>query len=276
MNILRTSGAALVACVAIAACAPAGTEQTSDTSALEARLTELEIKLQRQEDIEAIRRLQYAYNYYNTSRMAKQVLDLVSENAVSIEIGGRGVYYGKEGFVRAFGGYDENEVRDRAFPFGFSLFQLASMDVITLSEDGVSAKARVAVLTPILNGFPEKVTPRMNGGIYEMEYVKEEDQWLISKFKYVHSFNAMVNDKGEIYPGYSTAPNGREDAPTTWYHPWPETGILPFHFPNPVTGEFPPEITGDTKYWIGNWPDEFGTVGVEAEYADAPGPTPSE
>ena len=60
--------------------------------AIEARLKELEHELGIQKDIEEIRRLHYIYMYYNSNRMAKQLLDLVSENAESIEIAGRGVY----------------------------------------------------------------------------------------------------------------------------------------------------------------------------------------
>ena len=46
--------------------------------AIEARLKELEHELGIQKDIEEIRRLHYIYMYYNSNRMAKQLLDLVS------------------------------------------------------------------------------------------------------------------------------------------------------------------------------------------------------
>lgn len=251
------------ACMAGLAMSPANAQSVKPTS-VEARLADLERRVLAQEDLEAIRRLQYAYNYYNTSGLHKQAMDLISENAESIEIGGRGVYLGKKGFVRAFGAYaDGSQVRDRTIQFGRLLFQLASMDVITIAPDGKSAKARVAVLTPIFQGFPGKVRPRLNGGVYEMAYVKEGEKWLISKFKYVHIFNAVTDAAGNIVPDYSTAPDGTADKPTTWYHPWPETGVLPFSFPNPVTGEYPEDHVGQTQYWIGNWPGEFGKTGTK-------------
>jgi len=76
--------------------------EASRIDALEAKLEKLEHELGIQKDIEKIRRLHYIYMHYNTNRMAKQLIDLVAENAESIEIAGRGVYYGKEGFRKNF------------------------------------------------------------------------------------------------------------------------------------------------------------------------------
>jgi len=226
------------------------------------RLQQLETKVTLQQDIEDIRRLQYAYNYYNSTGMHKQAMAVISDNAESLEIGGRGVYLGKKGFIKGFGAYagESGVPADRVQAFGNALFQVAAMDVITVSPDRKTAQARVRVLTPILRGFPE-TRQMLNAGEYEMGYVRENDVWKISRFKYVHVFSIVYGKDGSITPGYSTAPDGTADASTTWYHPWPETGTLPMHFPNPVTGEKSPELTGTTKYWIGNWPGEFGKTG---------------
>lgn len=227
---------------------------------VQARFAQLEQNLGVQQDMQAIRRLQYTYNYYNSSRMYSQLLSLVSENAEFIEIGGRGVYYGKEGFAENFHPDEEGVVHDSGMEFGNVLFQLAGQDVITVAPDRQTAKARVRVLTSVYLDFPDTV-PRFNGGDYEMGYVNENGQWLISSLKYVHVFSVTFNKEGGVDPRYSTAPDGSADAPTTWYHPWPETGTLPFHFPNPTTGEPSPDVTGETRYWIGNWPGEFGKTG---------------
>ncbi len=64
------------------------------------RIAALEERLAAQEDIEQIRTLQFAYNYYNSGRLYKQLLDLVSEQAGTIEIAGRGVFKGKAGFAK--------------------------------------------------------------------------------------------------------------------------------------------------------------------------------
>jgi hypothetical protein len=231
-----------------------------DVSALAARLAAVEDQLRELRDIEEIRRLQYIYNYYNSGGMSRQLLDLVSPDAVSLEIGGQGVYRGKAGFERLFGQYHAGKAEDHPTQFGRIVFQIVSQGVITVDKDGARAKGRFRVLTPVFVGFPQ-ATPRFNGGDYEMEFVKEDGKWMISKFKYVHVFCVTFEADGSVTPGYSTAPSGREDGPTTWYHPWPETGVLPFHYPNPITGDFPPDTTGDQHYWVGNWPGEFGQTG---------------
>ena len=226
------------------------------------RIEKLEYELGVQQDTEAVRRLQHTYNYYNTGGLHKQAMALISDKADSIEIGGRGVYKGKAGFLRAFTTYDSTargEIGDFGYKFGDVLFQLAGQDVITVSPDRQTAKARFEVLTPAIRGFPNSQM-RMNAGNYEMEYAKENGKWMITKFKYVHVFSIAFKDL-TVVAGYSTLPDGRADAPTTWYHPYPETGTLPFHFPNPITGEFPPDAVGPTHYWIGNWPGEFGKTG---------------
>ena len=246
---------------ATAAACLLGSPALADEASLQKQIDELKGQVELQKDIEEIRRLQFAYNYYNSSGMAKQVVGLVSPNAESLEIGGRGVYKGKAGFLRLFGGRNNGVPQDRTGDnFGNVLFQLAGMDVITVSPDRTRAWGRVRVLTPIFRGWP-KAKPRFNGGDYEMEYVKENGRWMIYKFKYIHAFSVTFEPDGTVSAGYSTAPKGDADAPTTWYHPWPESGVLPFHFTNPITGEKAPEVTGTTKYWIGNWPGEYGKMG---------------
>jgi len=225
------------------------------------RIERLENEVGVQRDIEEVRRLQYAYNYYNSSGLTVQLLDLVSPNAEAIEIGGQGVFKGKAGFARLFSQYNNGKVEDRTGAFGGVLFQVAGQDAITISPDRKKAYARVRVLTPVFRGWP-KAKPRFNGGDYEMEYTKENGKWMIHKFKYVHAFVATFEPDGTVSAGYSTGPSKTADAPTTWYHPWPETGVLAFHYPNPVTGKFSPDTTGKTQYWTGNWPGEFGKTGL--------------
>jgi hypothetical protein len=240
-------------------------EETSRIESLEARMRILEHELGIQKDIEEVRRLHYIYMYYNTNRMAKQLLDLVSENAESIEIGGRGVYYGKEGFRKNFinpGEPVDAAVKDVGWSFGNCLFQLGGMDVITVADDRQTAKGRFAVLTPVITGYPKNQNVSLNAGVYEQEFVKDDGVWKIKKFKYVHYFMVRLEDL-KVKPNYSRWPDAENpaDAPTTWYHPFPEAGVMPFHFANPVTGAKAPEIVDPNHYWIGNWPGEFGRKG---------------
>jgi hypothetical protein len=239
--------------------------EASRIEALEARMKTFEHELGIQKDIEEVRRLHWIYMYYNSNRMAKQLIDLVAEKAESIEIGGRGVYYGKEGFRKNFidtASGHASTVKDIGWSFGNCLFQLGAMDVITVADDRQTAKGRFAVLTPTIMGYPDNQRVSMNAGVYEQEFMKEDGIWKIKKFKYVHYF--MVQLEGvRVKPGYSRWPDEKNppDAPTTWYHPFPEAGVFPFHFANPVTGEPAPELVDPTHYWKGNWPGEFGQSG---------------
>lgn len=240
---------------------PAQAQQTVTVPAdFVQRFEAMEKRVQRMEDVEAIRRLQYTYNYYNSSRLYAQVLDLISPNAETIEIAGRGVFNGKAGFAKNFHPDPDGVVRDKGVEFGFVLFQLAGQDIITVADDGKSALGRVRVFTSIYDKFPDAL-PRFNGGDYEMKFVKENGKWLISRMKYVHNFSVTHEKDGSVRPGYSTAADPKADGPTTWYHPWPETGVLPFHFPNPISGKTPPDVAGKQQYWIGNWPGEFPKSG---------------
>jgi hypothetical protein len=255
---LKSTCVGLGIALSVSACGP----RERDNSELIMRIAALEQRLAIQEDIEQIRTLQFAYNYYNSGRLYRQVLDLISEHADTIEIAGRGVFRGKAGFAKNFNPDPDGTVRDRGVAFGFVLHQLAGMEVITVAHDRQSAKARVRVLTTVYDGFPD-TKPGVNGGDYEMQFVREQDTWLISGLKYVHNFTVDRQADGRITPGYSRGGDKNADEPTTWYHPWPETGVLAFHFPNPVSGKFPPEITGATRYWKGNWSrEEFGQTGV--------------
>ena len=241
----------------------------SRLEAIEAKLKEMEHELGIQKDIEEIRRLHWIYMYYNYNRMAKQIMGLVSENAESIEIGGRGVYKGKEGFRKNFlspGAPLDAEAKDVGWNFGNTLFQMGGMDVITVADDRQTAKGRFNVLTPVLMGFPDNQRILLNAGQYEQKFVKEDGLWKISKFKYVHTFMVHFQDL-KVNPQYSRWPDkdNPADEPTTWYHPFPEAGTLPFHFKHPVTGETAPEHVDPTQYWVGNWPGEFGQKGIKKE-----------
>jgi hypothetical protein len=237
----------------------------SRLAAVEAELASLRNELGIQQDIEAIRRLHYSYMHYTTSRMTGEVIDLVAEGAESIEIAGRGVYYGKRGFITNLAPDAGSGQRARGqYPHGFGnlLFQVGGMGVISVAPDRQTAKARFTTLTPSVRGLEESQVVNLNMGVYENGYVREDGTWKISKLKYVHYACLTLRDL-KVDASYSQWPDAANppDAPTTWYHPYPEAGALPFHYANPVTGEMPPEALDPTHYWRGNWPGEEGQTG---------------
>jgi len=76
---------------------------TDDVGALEARIAELEQRIARAEDIEAIRRLQYQYGYYLDKTYYEEVVELFADDGARVHFL-HGVFHGKEGVKRLYTG----------------------------------------------------------------------------------------------------------------------------------------------------------------------------
>lgn len=236
---------------------------------LEEKVASLEHKLGLLEDKEAIRTLMYTYTYYMDRALYDQALDLFSDNVESCEVGGRGVYLGKEGcrtlwkdvFGPAYGG-SENQLK-----FGWMVDHHVTKLVITVDPDGRKAQSRGHYFS--MGGiFNHPEYTGMQSGIYQLEYVKEDGAWKISKFWLPLSTTGYNFTTWAETPSYSGCPSAEypPDRPSTYYHPFPEVYVVPFHYPNPVTGEEVPQngYLDPTRYWQGNWPSEWGRCGRQA------------
>ena len=102
----------------------------------------------------------------------------------------------------------------------------------------------------------------MQSGTYVIDYAKEDGVWKISKFYLPFNTTGYNFTNWATEPGFSGLPSTEfpPDEPTTNYHPFPEVYVVPFHYPNPVTGNEVPQngYTDPTRYWIGNWGDDWG------------------
>lgn len=131
-------------------------------------------------------------------------------------------------------------------------------DVITVAPDGMSAKGRFDYLS-MGGAFDDDERTGNQIGIYNLSFLKEDGVWKLSKFWVAfdtinYNHRDWATNPAMCCPNPSVPP----DAPGTVYHPFPETGVIPFHYPNPVTGQPIQQPVTDTRYWIGNWPGEFG------------------
>lgn len=205
-------------------------------AALEQQVATLEQRKARLEDASAIKRLQRAYGYYIDHALWDDAADLFAENG-SIEIGLDGVYAGK------------SRVREYLYALGNGHSGLAEgqlnehmqlMPVVTVAEDGSTAKARWRAL--IMSG-------RLGGeaywgeGPYENEYIKEDGVWKIAKLHWFQSFvvpydGGWARNEDANGAKYVSSELPPDAPPTVEYDPWPATYLPPFHFPNPVTGEW--------------------------------------
>lgn len=239
--------------------------------ALENRINNLERRITLQEGIQQVRRIAFSYAYYMDNVLYDQVIDMFSKDIESCEISGYGVYKGYEGCVKMWKeligkplGADDGQLA-----FGRIAKHFMLKDVITISPDGKTAQGRFDYLSA--GGAFER--PERTGsqiGIYTFNFVNEDGVWRISKFWLVfdtinYNHRDWANNPGIRCPSERVPPDG----PTTFYHPFPETGVVPFHYPNPVTGEAVPSPVTETRYWIGNWPGEFGgPCGKREDYLD--------
>ena len=237
-----TAAVAVAGAFAVEA-APQGAKQSGS---LEARLSALENRLQRVEDIQSINRLQYAYNYYVEHMMKQEVIDCFADSPDVLLDWLEGKWKGKAG-VRKY--FDVNQVP----PVGFRHQLIPSAGLITLAPDGKKANGRWYAFGGIMTPIPSKdgkqtFSRRFIDGIYEMGYIKEDGIWKILSIKWIIPYGVKIDEgwimpediagpmlKGQSAPG---GPRFVPDVPMDKNDLRYVTGyIFPFHYIHPVTGK---------------------------------------
>jgi hypothetical protein len=211
----------LLAALLVATSAPA-LGQTVDQ-----KLDQLDARITRLEDLDQIERVQRTYGYFVDKGQWTQLSELFADDA-TLEIGGKGLFLGKARVL---------EYMQTAFgPDGAKANVLANhMQFQTLPDVSPDGK------TGWLRG---RAFVMSNGGwglpLYEDEFVKEDGVW---KFKRLTGPFTMYTS----WEGWgknalnNTWPDKFEPAPdlppSNIYLTYPAYFIIPFHFPNPVTGK---------------------------------------
>ncbi|GAA5236187.1 nuclear transport factor 2 family protein [Verticiella sediminum] len=212
---------------------------TARIARLQARIAELERRVQTTEDTEAIKRLTRIYGYYLDKALWSEVLPLFTDDC-SIEISMLGVYLGKrqaETLFRDVLGKGPAKSDERGLLWGQLYNHMLLQGVVHVAPDGRHARGRWRCFMQIAT-FGEKAL--WGEGPYEIEYRKEEDGlWRIRKLHFYRTFHTPFDE------GWKTArsPVGGVRAdfppdlpPTEQYEPYPAAYIPPFHYRNPVTG----------------------------------------
>jgi hypothetical protein len=217
--------AAFLAC---ALTAPAQAQEPRGARALRAELAALDARVERLEDAAAVERLQKSYGYYVDFSQFYDVVDLFAEDAV-LEIGGRGVFLGTARifeYMRELGP-TMGPVRDGMY------FHQQFQPVVTLSEDGETAAARLAAFVMAGSVWGD-VT-------YENRYAKGEDGlWRIASLRAPFNMYAEYADGWAVNPSPNTRPESwappPDRPPSVVTLMFPNFYVVPFHYENPVTG----------------------------------------
>jgi hypothetical protein len=196
------------------------------------KLDALDKRITRLEDLNQIERLQRTYGYFVDKGQWTQLSELFTDDA-TLEIGGKGLFLGKKRVLEymqtAFG-------PDGAKP-GVLANHMQFQPIPDVSPDGAHGwiRSRAYVMSNAGWGLP----------LYENEYRKEAGIWKISRlsgpFTMYSSWEGWgKNALNNTWPDkFNPAP---DLPPSTVYLTYPAYYIVPFHYPNPVTGKpFVPE-----------------------------------
>lgn len=198
---------------------------------LHADLDRIGTQLDRLQDEREIKNLQRSYGYYVDKGLWDGVADLFAEEDGTLEIGGRGVFVGRERIAEYMHwltpeGPQEGQV------FNHTQFQ----PVLTVNEEGDHAQGRWRALviggTTTGLGLWGEVT-------YENSYVKRDGRWQFESLLAFFNFYSVYAEGWQ----HSRWPNTRPeedlppDRPPTYdYDMYPEIHMVPYHYPNPVSG----------------------------------------
>jgi len=207
--------------------------QSQDAASFEAlmrRAATLEGDIARLEDEKAIEKLQRIYGFYTDKQLWSQAAELFASNG-TIEVGGRGVYVGKE-HVLAF-----LKLNGPEFPQSGRLFdQMQLQPIVDVAADGLSAKGRWHM-------FAQEAVhdeyARWGLGVSENEYVKEGGVW---KIRSLHLYTTMYTPYEDGWAKTALPNEGPSSqmppdrSPSVDYKAFPAAYVVPFHYENPGVG----------------------------------------
>ncbi|MFC1942700.1 nuclear transport factor 2 family protein [Chloroflexota bacterium] len=204
--------------------------------ALEAKVKDLEKKLQIYEDIEQIKKVQQAYGYYLDNGMWNEMVDLFAEETESLEISDSGVYLGKAGAERFFK-TKLAKATGNELPEGNINIHMQLQGYIDIDPSGKTAKGRWHCLMLKAKPLDVEIKPIIGHGYYENEYIKENGIWKFKKFHFYLRFDSSFEEGWVKSPVVRFVSGGSPDRPSTVFKPYPAQDVFPYHYKNPVTGK---------------------------------------
>ena len=216
---------------------------------LERKVEELSGELGMLKDIHSVRTLHFKYGYYMDKCLFGEIVDLFSDNCEIYFMGG--LFRGKAGARRLYGG-----TTGLNGPVHGMLFEhLLGQDIVDVAADRMTAQGRFrtfmqgGVHASKTDAPPNIPAQFWEAGVYENIYTKEDGIWKFKVFNYNVSWQAlyehgwahtpaggtlMVKPYTKTYPADPKGPDQLTVPPRLW----PDNTIVPFHYPNPVTGKW--------------------------------------
>ncbi len=221
-------------------------------SDLETRLAAVEQRVGELEDINAIRRLHWAYGYYIDFNRAEDVVQLFAQDGAVVFLSGE--YRGHEGVRRLYGTWFQNFFTKgvNGPVYGFLLDHFQMQDIITVAPDRQTAKGRFRGL--LMGGSHESRDYKPEGlplqfleaGVYENDYIREQGVWKIKRLDYMMQWQAdyesgwsrtvaHLQPANQTYPDNPLGPDVLLPAARV-RKTWPHRQDVPMHFAHPRFG----------------------------------------
>jgi hypothetical protein len=208
----------------------AASQEAPTLAVLGARAAVLERDLTALEDVNAVKKLQRVYGFYTDKQLWTAAADLFAADG-TIEVGGRGVYAGRDRVLEFLRTYGPESPQPRRL---FDHMQL--QPIVHVAPDGRTAQGRWHV-------FAQEAVhgeyANWGLGVLENEYVKEDGVWKIARH---HFFTTMYTPYDAGW-GKTAIPNAGPSAelppdrpPTVAYEAYPAAFVVPFHYEHPVAG----------------------------------------
>lgn len=204
------------------------TPAIAQESEAQVALDQLEARIDRLESMNQIEIVQRAYGYFVDKGQWTHLSNLFTEDA-TLEIGGKGIFVGRDRVLE----YMQTAFGPDGANIGLITNHMQFQPVVNISPDGDTGwlRSRAWVMSSSGWGLP----------LYEDQFERGEDGvWRISRL--TGPFTMYTNWEGwgknalnNTWPDKFDPPP--DLPPSTVYLTYPAYYIVPFHYPNPVTGE---------------------------------------
>ena len=213
------------------------------TDDFEERLKALEDKARQLQDVEEIKKLQRIYGYYVERGQLDEIADLFSDSPDVAFGPSYNVAVGKDNVRRMFSSQRPFGVFQGPKPDDYLHITMPVSGVVDVDEDGKTAKARWYALMYLCNASPGGGAV-FGVGMYENEYVKEDDRWKILRLQFDDIFLSPYEDGwarspklwGKLKEIADSVGLQPEDIPKPPPSKSPFGDQMPFHYKHPITG----------------------------------------